>query len=143
METPAARRDGGEAAGTAISADALLELLRKLAAELQPSRASIPASLDARLEQDYGFDSLGRVELFLRLERRFGVSLPEAVMAGAETPRDLLRALFSTSPIHHEQAATVERVSALAPESETPDEAVGGVLVGVAFMGVVYHPDVR
>ena len=64
METSAAKQHGG----TAIGADALVELIRQLAAELHPSRASIPSSLDARLEQDYGYDSLGRVELFLRIE---------------------------------------------------------------------------
>ncbi len=138
METSVARQGQG-AGGTAISADALIETLRKLAAELHPSRASIPASLDARLEQDFGFDSLGRVELFLRLERRFGVGLPEAVMASAETPRDVLRALYSASPAHHEHAAAVERVSALAPESETPDEAT--TLPEVLAWHVRRHPD--
>ena len=44
-----------------ISADALVEMLRELAAELHPSRTAIPSSLDARLDQGYGFDSLGRV----------------------------------------------------------------------------------
>ncbi len=122
METSAARQEGG-AAGAAISADALIELIRRLAIELHPSRASIPASLDARLEQEYGYDSLGRVELFLRIEQRFGVGLPESVMASAETPRDLLRAMLAASPVHHEHAAAIERASALAAESEAPDEA--------------------
>ncbi len=94
METSVARQEGGPV----VSADALIALVRQLAAELHPSRAAIPASLDARLEQDYGFDSLGRVELFLRIEKRFGTSLTEAVMANAETPRDLLRAILAASP---------------------------------------------
>ncbi len=143
METSVARQEGG-AVSTAISADALIGTLRQLAAELHPSRASIPSSLDARLEQDYGFDSLGRVELFLRIERRFGVGLPEAVMAGAETPRDLLRAILATSsvhhgPLHHDHAAVLERASALATESETPDEAV--TLQEVLAWHVRRHPD--
>jgi 1-acyl-sn-glycerol-3-phosphate acyltransferase len=124
---------------TAISADALVEMLRRLAAELHPSRAAIPSSLDGRLEQDYGFDSLGRVELFLRIERSFGVSLPEAVMAEAETPRDLLRAMLAASPAHLAQAGTMERVSALALESETPDEAA--TLPEVLAWHVQRHPD--
>jgi len=124
---------------TSISADALVEMVRKLAAELHPSRAAIPSGLDARLEQDYGFDSLGRVELLLRIERRFGVSLPEAVMAEAETPRDLLRALLAAGPAHLAHAGAVERVSALAVESETPDEAV--TLPEVLAWHVRHHPD--
>ncbi|MBI3044624.1 MAG: AMP-binding protein [Betaproteobacteria bacterium] len=113
-------------------------MIRQLAAELHPSRAAIPSSLDARLEQDYGFDSLGRVELFLRIEKRFGVTLPEAVMATAETPRDLLRAMLAASP-HLVHAAALERVSALATESETPEEAA--TLPDVLAWHVARHPD--
>jgi 1-acyl-sn-glycerol-3-phosphate acyltransferase len=121
MASTAARKDAQ--AGARADADALLETLRQLAAELRPGRAAIHASLDGRLEQDYGFDSLGRVELFLRLERSFGVSLPEAVMASAETPRDLLRALLAAGSVHPLHAQAVERAAALASESATPDRA--------------------
>jgi len=133
VETSAAKQDGG----AAISADALVELIRRLAAELHPSRASIPSSLDARLEQDYGFDSLGRVELFLRIERKFGTSLTEAVMANAETPRDLLRAMLAASP-HSSHPGALERASALATESETPDESA--TLQEVLAWHVRKHP---
>jgi 1-acyl-sn-glycerol-3-phosphate acyltransferase len=121
VETPVAGRDGDR--GAAVSPDELVALIRQLAAELHPSRAAIPSSFDARLEQDYGYDSLGRVELFLRIEKKFGVSLSEAVMAGAETPRDLLRAMIAATPARAGHAAAAERVSALASESETPEEA--------------------
>ena len=127
----AAKHDGG-VGRTAIGADALIEILRQLAAELHPGRAAIPSSLDARLEQDYGFDSLGRVELFVRIDQRFGVSLTEAVMASAETPRDLLRAMLAASPAQHGGSTAVERAyerareqpEALASETETPEDAV-------------------
>jgi len=53
VETSVARQiDTGS---ISISADALIEMLRQLAAELHPSRAAIPSSIDGRLEQDYGF----------------------------------------------------------------------------------------
>ncbi|MGH8703234.1 MAG: AMP-binding protein, partial [Burkholderiales bacterium] len=137
METSVARQiDTGS---RPVSAEALIELLRQLATELHPSRAAIPSSLDGRLEQEYGFDSLGRVELFLRIERRFGVSLPEAVMVEAETPRDLLRAMLAVSPVHHAHAGAIERVSALAVESETPDDAA--TLPEVLAWHVRRHPD--
>jgi 1-acyl-sn-glycerol-3-phosphate acyltransferase len=138
VENPAARAEG-ETGISAISADALVESLRQLASELHPTRAAITASLDARLEQDFGFDSLGRVELFLRIERQFDVSLPETVMAGAETPRDVLRAMLAASPAHHDHAEVLARVSALATESETPDAAL--TLVEVLAWHVRRHPD--
>jgi hypothetical protein len=74
--------DGGD--GDDAAAAELVAIVRNLAAELHPSRAGWPASLDARLEQDYGFDSLARVELLLRVEKAFGVAFPETVLAGAE-----------------------------------------------------------
>ena len=49
------------------------------------------AGLDTSLEKELGLDSLARVELVLRLEREFAVSLPEQALASSETPRDLLR----------------------------------------------------
>jgi 1-acyl-sn-glycerol-3-phosphate acyltransferase len=122
-----------------ISADALIETIRQLAAEMHPSRAGFPSSVDARLEQDYGFDSLGRVELFLRIERRFGASLPETVMAEAETPRDLLRAILAVTPGAVGHAGALERLSALAAESETPEEAA--TLPEVLEWHVRRHPD--
>src|SRR3989442_11348285 len=84
--------------GAPVSAETLLETVRQLAAELHPARQAPPASLDGRLEHDYGFDSLGRVELFLRLERRFAPSLPQSVMASPETPRDLLPPVQPPNP---------------------------------------------
>ncbi|OGA54863.1 MAG: acyl-phosphate glycerol 3-phosphate acyltransferase [Betaproteobacteria bacterium RIFCSPLOWO2_12_FULL_62_58] len=124
---------------TLTSDEALLETIRQLAAELHPSRPAAPASLDNRLDQEYGFDSLARVELFLRIEKRFGVSLPETVMASAETPRDLMRAMLAASPARHAYAGAVERVSALAAESETPDQAA--TLPEVLEWHVERHPN--
>ena len=137
METSVARQH--EISETVISDEALLETIRQLAAELHPSRPAAPPSLDNRLDQDYGFDSLARVELFLRIEKRFGVSLPETVMASAETPRDLMRAMLAASPARHAHAGAVERVSALAAESETPDQAA--TLPEVLKWHVERHPD--
>jgi 1-acyl-sn-glycerol-3-phosphate acyltransferase len=122
-----------------VDPDALIETIRQLAAELHPSRAALPSSLDHRLERDYGFDSLGRVELFLRIERRFGVSLPENVMASAETPRDLLRAISAAGPAHRPAVALAQRATSMAAESETPDAAV--TFPEVLAWHVARHPD--
>ncbi len=77
----------------------LLATIRRLAAELhsRPEEA-IQLTLDSSLERDLGFDSLGRVELLTRLDQVFGVSLPERVLAAAETPRDLLQAVLAAAP---------------------------------------------
>ena len=79
---------------TAVRAEDLLLQVHQLALELHPQRGrSLEVSLDSALDRELGFDSLSRVELLLRLERTFGVSLPEQLLASAETPRDLLRAV--------------------------------------------------
>jgi acyl carrier protein len=77
----------------------LLRVVRDLAVELHPGRAkTLGVALDSRLDRDLGFDSLGRVELLLRLERAFGVQLPEELLGEAETPRDLLNAVLAAVP---------------------------------------------
>ncbi len=69
----------------------LVALLAALSRELHPQRGSGSIGLDSRLDQDLGFDSLARAEVLLRLERRFGVTLPESLLMNAETVAELLR----------------------------------------------------
>ncbi|MFY9941849.1 MAG: acyl carrier protein, partial [Desulfobacterales bacterium] len=77
-----------------ISADALLEIIRQLAAELSTQPESLPAvALDVSLERDLGLGSLARMELLARVERHFGRTFPAQAFTEADTPRDLLRAL--------------------------------------------------
>ena len=47
-----------------------------------------PVTLDSVLDQDLGFDSLGRMELLLRTERTFGIDLPADTLQSAETVGD-------------------------------------------------------
>ena len=53
--------------------DPLLEEIRSLLAEIQSGAVSQAIHLDHSLERDIGFDSLTRVELLSRIERRFGL----------------------------------------------------------------------
>ncbi len=73
-------------------------IVGRLVAELGglPSRGAV--ALDDSLDRDLGLGSLERVELLLRLEHTFGVRLPDAVMAGAESPRDLAGAILAAQP---------------------------------------------
>ena len=77
----------------------LLEIIRSLVIELTPERARTHIHLDSNLDRDLGFDSLSRVELLLRLERGLNAQLSEAAFAAAETPRDLLHALRTSSTV--------------------------------------------
>jgi len=84
----------------AQAAERLLAIVRDTVAELHPQqRLHKPLSLDTALDKELGLDSLTRVELLSRIERRFDVALPERLFAEAETPRDLLRALLRAKPL--------------------------------------------
>jgi 1-acyl-sn-glycerol-3-phosphate acyltransferase len=77
----------------------VLAVVRELAAELHPEMIGI-AGLDAdgAIEGDFALDSLARVELGLRIERRLGTTVPDAALAESETVRDLARALARAAP---------------------------------------------
>ena len=80
----------------------LLTTVKTVVAELHPGQNLMArVSLDASLDRDLAFDSLGRMELFLRLERTFGVPLPESLFSSAETPRDLLAAIMGREGSSH------------------------------------------
>jgi 1-acyl-sn-glycerol-3-phosphate acyltransferase len=81
-----------------VSAESLLPIIAKLMAELHPDAVRHRSiTLDSGLDRDLGLDSLARMELFSRLEKEFGVKLPEKVLMAAETPRDLLRSFNQES----------------------------------------------
>ncbi len=80
-------------------AASMLQLVQTLVKEINPKQIapSRSVTLDDRLDKDLGIDSLARVELLGRIERRFNVTLPESVFASAETPRDLLRTMLGAT----------------------------------------------
>ncbi|HET9664614.1 MAG TPA: AMP-binding protein, partial [Burkholderiales bacterium] len=104
------------------NADALIDIVRQLGAELHPARRTA-VTLDSALDRDLGLDSLGRVELVLRLERRFDVHLPEATVVSAETPRDLLKAVLGAGPAEAAGAAISEPNRTLPGGAATPEHA--------------------
>lgn len=100
----------------------LLRVIQDLAADLHPNRTP-RVNLESSLDRDLGFDSLARMELLNRLEKHFGITLAEQVLAEAETPRDLLRALAGADAVPTFDAG--RRIAASGAESteEFPREA--------------------
>ena len=72
------------------------DLARELHREIQRAQ---PLGLDSHLERDWGFDSLARMELLLRIERGFAVSIPERWLGEAETLRQLMPVIAEARPI--------------------------------------------
>ncbi|MBT3790503.1 MAG: AMP-binding protein [Alphaproteobacteria bacterium] len=126
---------------TTVSPEAVIEIARALAVEMHPHKeATLDITLDSSLELDVGLDSLGRVELLMRLEKAFGVHLPEQMLANAESPRDLVREVSNASG----RTAVVElpaevRVAGLDKTSALPLGAK--TLVEVLDWHVLTHPD--
>ncbi len=119
----------------------LLEVIRKLAVELHPRlKIAGPITLDSSLDRDLAFDSLGRVQLLTRIEQVFDVTLPERVLATADTPRDLLREVLGARGAAAAFVAPEisEKVELGAAEA-APFSA--GTLVEVLDWHVRAHPD--
>ncbi|HUX89746.1 MAG TPA: AMP-binding protein [Gallionellaceae bacterium] len=119
-------------------ARAVLDIVRGLAAELHSGRRGSTITLDSSLVRDLGFDSLARVELLLRIGHTFSANLPEQVLASAETPRDLLRAVLAASTVP--QPAIVKQIREAIPEqiSATPEHAA--TLLEMLDWHVQAHP---
>jgi acyl carrier protein len=79
----------------AASAATLITVVDQMVRDTRHGQAA-HAALDSSFERDLGLDSLARVELVLRVERAFDVSLPERALYTAETPRDLLRLVHAS-----------------------------------------------
>ncbi len=99
---------------------ALLAEIGRLAAELQPGISLRDVRLDSSLEKDLAIDSLGRMELVVRLEDRFGISLPEEGVARAESVADLMALL----QVDGGEGASLERAAWFGPGLVLPHDEV-------------------
>jgi acyl carrier protein len=76
----------------------LIAITNALLVELGRERASRQLTIDASFERQLGIDSLGRVELFHRIEESFGIQLPQSLMAQAESLQDMIEAISNAKP---------------------------------------------
>lgn len=133
-----AQRPGSE--GNGEIASELLEIVRALAEELHPHlRRTQEVSLDDDLDRDLGFDSLGRAELILRLDRAFKVRLPDHLLGDANSPRDLLIAVRAAGPARVDRSASFRDKAVALPQIEAPSTAA--TLIDVLDFHVRAHPD--
>ncbi|HMD40534.1 MAG TPA: AMP-binding protein [Candidatus Acidoferrum sp.] len=107
MATPATQLDASEVR------ERVLEVIRSLLEELGSYGALPMLSGASQLDSELGLGSLERVELLARLERAFGVRLPDSVVAEANTPEDLATALRAApdSEIQEDDAASALRAA--------------------------------
>jgi len=133
---PRTSRAGLQSAPTIAAG--LIDIARDLHQELHPrSRAGGRAGLNSSLERDWGFDSLSRAELLLRVERAFSVHLPERLLGEAETLQDLLAALEGAKAQPAVFDTTVRR--SIADETAEPAPVDAATLTAVLDWHVERH----
>ncbi len=119
----------------------LIAVVRTLVAELHPQRAKfIDVTPSSRLQQDLGIDSLGRMELILRIERTFQRRLPVDVMGEADTVQDILVVLEQAQAVPTSPAPSITDLTRL-PAVAAATEA--RMLVDVLDWHLAQHPDRR
>lgn len=77
----------------------LLAITKSFLHELQSERALQAITIDASLERNLGIDSLGKVELFHRIEKHFSVHLSESAMASADCLKDIVPQIMQQEPM--------------------------------------------
>lgn len=76
----------------------LIALTQVLLAETTETHRNREINLRSSLQHSLGLDSLGRAELFRRIEKRWKVELPDRLLVEADTLGDLLSAVQTASP---------------------------------------------
>ncbi len=103
------------------AAKELLTLVRELGSELHLPRTAIDGlDLDSSFHEDLRLDSLTQVEFFSRIEKQFGVTLPEKAFTHISTPRDLLEFILAAERLDHSKIASSVSRLMLRPASKIP-----------------------
>lgn len=124
-------------------ADLILQIISQLALEVHSGKLTTHTlNLHSRLDRDLQLDSLSRVELLQRIERKFHVRLPENILATAETPDDLLHGVLNAPGISTRLNTTEDLPNAQIVHTEaqlsSPEHAQ--TLIDVLQWHVKKHP---
>lgn len=124
----------------------LIALARALLAETRETPAVHQLTLSSSLQYHLGLDSLGRAELFRRIEKKWKVELPDRLLVEAETLGDLLAAIQTAQPAILQQenlsgrAAAAERYGKYSSQ-KIADVSKADSLVEVLFEHAQKTPD--
>ncbi len=115
----------------------LLNITQTFLTELGRERAVRALTLDSHFERDLGIDSLGRVELFHRIEEGFGINLPESLMAQAEKLADMVQIIANAKP----QEKFVKNIKTLQTELTTYSPSNAQSLVEILINRAMSEPN--
>ncbi|HEX6136900.1 MAG TPA: AMP-binding protein [Casimicrobiaceae bacterium] len=105
------------------AAERLLQIVGAMLHELHPSAPPRSLGLDDSIERDIGLDSLSRIELAARVERAFGIRLPDRLATSARTLRELFEAIATAEPGAAAAAPPMRRALLPEPVAGTPEKA--------------------
>ncbi|MFZ2314186.1 MAG: AMP-binding protein [Gammaproteobacteria bacterium] len=109
----------------------LIAITAKLLADSGEARRR-EIKLDASLQRHLGIDSLGRSELFHRVEKSFDVTIPDRLLAQAESLQDIADYLEHASP--GIKQATLHEVMFTHGEKANVDPAPAQTLIDILLM---------
>jgi fatty-acyl-CoA synthase len=95
--------------------------------------------LDAQLQQQLGIDSLVRAELFQRIEKQFSVTMPDQLLAEAETLNDIAHFLMHADV--KELPRTHERSVVTHSEKSNVDPSHAATLIDVLQLYAKHHSE--
>ncbi|MDR3478959.1 MAG: AMP-binding protein [Gammaproteobacteria bacterium] len=77
----------------------LITIIQQLLAESGTQYSQRKITLTISLQKHLGIDSLGRAELFQRIEKHFNVHLPDNLLAEADSLEDIAKAIYTATPV--------------------------------------------
>ncbi|MBU2713149.1 AMP-binding protein [Zooshikella harenae] len=119
----------------------LIQIACELAEELHPHLGRLKhVSLKSDLDRDLGFDSLGRAELLVRLDRAFKIHLPDELLSKANRLQDVWAAFQEVKPGGH----VVEGYEFVTPQHNLPEVGApmtASTLVEVLCFHAITHAE--
>lgn len=129
-------RDKSENIGTIETK--LTMITREFLSELGRERSQNAISLKASFSRELGIDSLGKVELFHRVEDAFNLQLSEQTMIQADTLEDLATAILNSTDFVHK---TTERKIFAINSVTNYDPMTAKTLIDVLWQRAAFEPD--
>lgn len=119
----------------------LLSIVASFIKEYKTERALASLSLNASLDKDLGIDSLGRVELFLRIEKAFNVVFPDNLIAEVDTLKDILNAVQSIMQMTPQKESQFSRHFVTHLEEARFDPSTASTLIEVLIKHAITDPE--
>lgn len=116
----------------------LIAIVQQFLAESGIEHSQRHLSLDFSLQRHLGIDSLGRAELFQRIEKHFAIQLADNLMAEADTLHDIVAAIHAASPA---EKMSAEKIHQHLLKKSYIDPSQAKTLVDVLLLYATGDPD--